>query len=211
MKWWAQQGYDWGPIVPCQNQLVPTKKYSEPMEDLLQDHETKYGRCTDCSLHATRRSLVFFRGEAPCDILFVGEAPGVSEDVLGKPFVGPAGHLLDELIRQSSNRTNVDYVFGITNIVCCIPKGPEGGLRKPTSDEALSCRERFMHLVFDVAYPTLIVALGKTAQKMIQPVRIPVVPIIHPAAILRMPEVKRGLEYKRALLTLSRAIDELAT
>lgn len=57
--------------------------------------------CTTCELHATRQKVVLARGEVPCDVLLIGEAPGMAEDTIGIPFVGPAGQLLDKIIDQA--------------------------------------------------------------------------------------------------------------
>jgi uracil-DNA glycosylase len=64
-------------------------------------HVDDWKDCTRCPLHTVRSNVVLARGSIPCDILFVGEAPGRSEDALGKPFVGPAGILLDEMIEDA--------------------------------------------------------------------------------------------------------------
>jgi uracil-DNA glycosylase len=63
--------------------------------------------------------VVLCRGRLPCDVLFVGEAPGVSEDVLGRPFVGPAGKLLDTIVERALDG---QYDCAMTNLVACIPK-----------------------------------------------------------------------------------------
>ena len=69
-------------------------------------HREKWKDCTRCLLHEHRRKIVLCRGKIPADVLFVGEAPGESEDVLGSPFVGPAAQLLDSLIEQAFSRVS---------------------------------------------------------------------------------------------------------
>jgi DNA polymerase len=59
--------------------------------------------------------LVTARGHVPCDILIIGEAPGASEDIIGRPFVGPAGILLDDILEKS---LDPDIRVAMTNLVC---------------------------------------------------------------------------------------------
>ena len=61
----------------------------------------KWKDCRDCYLCETRNRIVFARGTIPADVLFLGEAPGESENVTGVPFDGPAGNLLDAIIGRS--------------------------------------------------------------------------------------------------------------
>ena len=74
---------------------------------LFQEHQNRWKDCTDCSLHASRIKVVLARGKLPCDILFTGEAPGESENVIGRPFIGPAGKLLDDIVGQATKGLGV--------------------------------------------------------------------------------------------------------
>lgn len=65
------------------------------------DHVAKWKNCDLCPLHKQRNRICIARGTVPCDVLFVGEAPGPSEDAIGQPFVGPAGKLLDQIIERA--------------------------------------------------------------------------------------------------------------
>lgn len=65
------------------------------------DHVARWKDCTDCPLCQQRDQIVLARGQVPADVVFIGEAPGASEDALGMPFVGPAGHLLDGIISNA--------------------------------------------------------------------------------------------------------------
>lgn len=82
---------------------LPSSQESPPGASLslFQLHVREWENCTRCPLCETRRNIVLSRGKVPCDVLFIGEGPGESEDVLGAPFVGPAGHLLDHIIERS--------------------------------------------------------------------------------------------------------------
>ncbi len=72
------------------------------MGSKYQEYKKQWKGCKRCPLYKTRRKIVHCRGSLPCDIFFLGEAPGDSEDLLGKPFVGPAGKLLDRIIAKGN-------------------------------------------------------------------------------------------------------------
>ena len=89
-----------------------------------QQHVAKWKNCEQCDLHCHRKRVVLCRGTVPCKILFVGEAPGASEDVVGKPFMGPAGKLLDSMLEEAGfNEGPVSYAM--TNLTACIPLDEE--------------------------------------------------------------------------------------
>lgn len=71
---------------------------------LYSSHVERWKDCEGCSLRDRRTRVVLYRGKIPCDVLFIGEAPGESEDVVGVPFVGPAGKLLDAMIQEAFGR-----------------------------------------------------------------------------------------------------------
>src|SRR5687768_11168283 len=78
--------------------------------------------CFDCTLCESRHKIVHFRGSIPCDILFIGEAPGDSEDTIGYPFIGRAGKIFNKLLLAARERTLwKHWTYGITNVVACRP------------------------------------------------------------------------------------------
>src|SRR3990172_9434236 len=90
------------------------------------------GGCTRCPLHAGRTRTVPGEGNPLSDVLLVGEGPGAREDATGRPFVGPAGQLLDELLRS------IGWARGdvfIANVVKCRPPGN----RDPEPEEIATC------------------------------------------------------------------------
>jgi len=115
--------------------------------------------CKLCHLHETRNNIVWIRGTTTenVDILFVGEAPGRDEDLLGKPFVGKAGKLLDKWIEEAE-LTN----YAITNIVKCRPPNN----RKPLKSEINACLPHLIKQLRDMN-PKLIVALGATPSSVL--------------------------------------------
>lgn len=113
--------------------------------------------CTRCSLWHTRNNVVFGVGRKDADILFVGEGPGEQEDMKGEPFVGAAGHLLDDMLSIIDlNRENC-Y---IANIVKCRP--PRN--RDPQDDEQDACIDYLRNQVALIE-PKVIVCLGRVAAK----------------------------------------------
>lgn len=154
----------------------------------LSSHKRKWRGCTRCPLHHTRCNTVLYRGACPCQVLFIGEAPGESEDIIGKPFVGPAGDLLNELLDPIE-----PYVeYGITNVICCIPSFHEEGkigIRAPNKHEMQACSPRLTEII-KLADPLLIVTLGQIAAKHIAPLHTKIeteayLELTHPSAILR--------------------------
>lgn len=109
-----------------------------------------------------RRSLVLARGKVPCDVLFVGEAPGEIEDRRGRPFVGPAGQLLDELVARS---VKPGLRLAFTNLVCCVPRdGESGKAAEPAFDQIQACKERLEEFVA-LCRPRVVVCVGQHARK----------------------------------------------
>lgn len=147
----------------------------------LMQHFRKWKTCKLCHLCENRRNVVTYRGEDTCDVLFVGEAPGLLEDRLASPFVGPAGRLLDKMIEAV--RQTERFVPGITNIVGCIPKnGVE--VVQPDKEAITKCRPRLEEII-DLTTPRAIVTLGEVASQNLPEVEIETYNLPHPAFILR--------------------------
>lgn len=124
--------------------------------------EQTCSHCNACGLCQTRNNVVFGVGRKNADILFVGEGPGEQEDLKGEPFVGAAGHLLDDMLSIIDlNRENV-Y---IANIVKCRP--PRN--RDPEEQEQEACIGYLRNQVALIE-PKVIVCLGRVAaKKLIDP------------------------------------------
>lgn len=178
-------------------------------------HKRRWIKCTRCKLHENRNKIVLARGVIPADILLIGEAPGVSEDVLGRPFVGPAGKLLEFLLKDSGA---LEYRILITNLVGCIPLGEEGKkLAQPEQRCIKACSKRLVEIT-RLANPRLVVYAGKLASKHGPPTvlkslnYIPkMLNIIHPAAILRINDRsgQKGLVIQRTVVSIRDAIQDL--
>lgn len=173
-----------------------------------------------------RTRTVMYRGtHVPCDVLFVGEAPGESENVNGRPFSGPAGQLLDAIADRALAGVEVDgrpVRLGFANLVGCIPREEENPANKaaePDDDQIECCAPRLVELAALLS-PRLVVAVGKYAAERVgeksrglkQRIRLagepPVVDVVHPAWILRLPFARQGLETQRVVVAIRDAAEQ---
>jgi len=176
--------------------------------------------CQACDLWKIGTQTVFGEGKQSSTVMFVGEQPGDKEDLSGKPFVGPAGALLDKaLIEAGIDRTTV-YVTNAVKHFKWEPRGKRRIHKKPNAAEITACRP-WLQAEIDVVKPRAIVCLGSTAaQAVIGPkfrvsvqraqfVESDLAPLVtatvHPSSILRAPTDEARHEEMR------RFIDDLKT
>ena len=169
-----------------------------------EQYKKEWNNCTKCPLHKGAMNHVLFRGSIPADVLLVGEAPGKTEDRLGKPFIGRSGQLLTTAIQRLGLTS-----YCITNVVCCIPWQSEDHqkIRVPSKEEADSCSPHLTQL-FDLCKPRLVALLGEQAKKYFKGSKFmgtPVVTFRHPAYILRKGG-EDSLEFKRFLDVFSTSL-----
>ena len=165
----------------------------------LKDVFREASACVRCpQLAQTRRTVVFGAGNADADLMFIGEAPGQTEDERGLPFVGRAGVLLDELLGEIGLARG--DVF-ITNVLMCRPPGN----RDPHPVEVERCQE-WLWRKLDLVRPTVVCALGNFAAKLLRDdptgitrihgrveerrlgsLNVRLLPLFHPAAALYTP------------------------
>ncbi|MDO8615698.1 MAG: uracil-DNA glycosylase [Dehalococcoidia bacterium] len=119
----------------------------------LEDLHGQIATCPACDLCKSRTHAVPGEGAANAEVMLVGEGPGFHEDQQARPFVGPAGHFLDELLSSVGLRRSEVY---ITNVVKCRP--PQN--RDPLPAEIEACR-RHLERQIDLIKPRLIVTLGR--------------------------------------------------
>ena len=160
--------------------------------------------CRQCGLCEGRKHAVPGVGDRAARWLFVGEGPGRQEDLQGEPFVGPAGKLLDNMLRALALSRGQDTY--IANIVKCRPVGTDGKDRPPSPDEIGACMP-YLRRQIALIQPQVIIALGKTAavsllglptETALAGLRgaprefdgIPLVITYHPAYLLRQPADK---------------------
>lgn len=134
-------------------------------QNQLKKHVDSWCNCTQCPIGKIARNHVFFRIENPgqkVNVLFIGEAPGVMEDIKGLPFVGKSGMLLNDLIKEAEPG---DLNYGFTNTVACRPTDRLGGAnRQPTAGETLKCSKRLEEFI-QILQPQVIVLVGSIARE----------------------------------------------
>ncbi len=155
--------------------------------------------CSKCDLSKNRKHVIFGEGNPNAPIMVIGEAPGYDEDILGRPFVGKSGQLLDKIL-EACGFTRNQHIF-ISNIVKCHPPNN----RVPTQTEAEICMPWLLKQI-EIIDPKILILLGATSLKyMAGPGhRITAergkwitingrlaMPVFHPAALLRNPGLKR--------------------
>jgi DNA polymerase len=181
-------------------------------------HVERYRNCQGCELCRTRDTVVFPRGSVPADVVFVGEAPGESENVRGRPFDGPAGQLLDRIIDRAGLNDG-KFRYALTNLVLCIPYAPDGvgKVEEPDRDHVVACKGRLEEFL-RICRPRLVVAVGKCAHDWLVRgykgnVELPdgaaLLHVTHPATILRQPDVQRDLAVRRCVVQLRQALEQL--
>ncbi len=156
-------------------------------------------QCHLCQLSKTRTNVVFGEGNLNAKIMFVGEAPGETEDSLGCPFVGKSGELLTTMIENVLGLKREDVY--ISNIVKC--RSPNN--RNPLEEEARTCLP-FLKKQIDIIKPKIIVTLGSVALKylttnefqiskvrgtVIKQDNLVIIPTFHPSYLLRNPSEKK--------------------
>lgn len=124
-------------------------------DDSLEKVATEVRGCPLCKLSRTRKNAVPGEGQLSAKVMFVGEAPGRSEDEKGRPFVGAAGRILDEMLGKAGIERS--QVF-ITNVVKCRPPNN----RVPEDDEVAACMP-YLDRQVALIRPRIICVLGRTA------------------------------------------------
>jgi uracil-DNA glycosylase family 4 len=160
----------------------------------------KIAVCPDCDLSRSRNRAVPGEGPEDAEIMFVGEAPGFYEDQQGRPFVGPAGRFLEELLTSIGLRRDQVY---IGNVIKCRP--PEN--RDPLPKEVEACR-KWLTRQIELIKPKVVVPLGRFSLAWFFPNEsigrthgqaryrdgIYYLPMYHPAAALHAANMRRAIE-----------------
>lgn len=151
-------------------------------------HQDKWNACKACPLGRIAHRHVLGRGQLPCQVLFVGEAPGKTENLRGAPFVGKAGVVLDRMLADLFQKTG-EFTYCITNTVACRPSDWLGGPNRPPSLEEMTCCKDRLSDMLRIAAPKVVVALGKIADGQLQRIKefkkVPRIVAVHPAYIAR--------------------------
>jgi uracil-DNA glycosylase len=165
--------------------------------------------CRACPLWKSGTQTVFGEGSRTATVVFVGEQPGNDEDLAGKPFVGPAGKLLDKALAEAGIHRDEIYVTNAVKHFKWEPKGKRRIHKKPSAREIAACRP-WLEAELAVLNPRVLVCLGATAAQALlgkdfrvsqrrgelieSPLAPSVMATVHPSSILRAPddEIRRA-------------------
>src|SRR5229473_5920800 len=178
--------------------------------------------CTACHLYKRATQTVFGEGPKKPAMMMVGEQPGDYEDVAGKPFVGPAGKILNRALEEAGINRDEVYVTNAVKHFKWEPRGERRIHQKPNAREIAACRP-WLEAELRLVKPKLLVCLGSTAGQTIfgpsfrvtrergkvlsSKLAPKVVATVHPSALLRQPdEMSRDREYARFVVDLRVAL-----
>jgi DNA polymerase len=182
---------------------LPTAAPLVPEKPSLPKLRAAAAGCTACPLYRTGTQTVFGEGLAAARAVFVGEQPGDSEDKIGRPFVGPAGKLLDRALEEAGIDRKLVYVTNVVKHFKWTARGKRRLHEKPNAREIAACRP-WLEAELAVIHPDVLVCLGATAAQallgrsfkvtqmrgeILQHVAArSVMATVHPSSILRAPD-----------------------
>jgi DNA polymerase len=188
--------------------FFPERKSLKAFRDAAAD-------CKACDLWERGTQTVFGEGARRAEVVFVGEQPGNEEDLSGKPFVGPAGRLLDDALVEAGIDRSQTYVTNVVKHFKWEPRGKRRIHKKPNAGEIKACRP-WLEAEISLVKPKVIVCLGATAaQALLGPqfrvskqrgqfIESTLAPFImatvHPSSILRAPDEETRHDEKRKFI-----------
>jgi DNA polymerase len=197
--------------LEAERRIEPGANLRASWEALLADAR----KCTRCDLYKCGTQTVFGEGPLDATIMFVGEQPGDQEDLAGRPFVGPAGQLLDAALEKAGIDRSTVYVTNAVKHFKFVPRGKRRIHQKPDAGEITACRWWIEH-EHELIRPPVTVALGATAAQSLFGKSMAIgknrgAPLqladgsecwitVHPSFLLRIPEEDRKLEEKKLFL-----------
>ena len=174
-----------------------------PEEHSLAAARQAAARCRGCALYLAATQTVFGAGPVGAPLMLVGETPGDQEDVSGRPFVGPAGRLLDQALATAGLSRSEAYVTNVVKHFKWEPRGKRRLHRRPDVAEISACIP-WLELEIEIVRPRVVVCLGATAGRALlgrdflvtrdrgrivpSPFAPRVLATIHPSALLRLPD-----------------------
>jgi uracil-DNA glycosylase len=183
-----------------------------PKDPTLARLQTAARNCQACNLWRNATQTVFGEGKARAKIMLVGEVPGNQEDIEGKPFVGPAGKLLDAALLQAGIERTEVYVTNAVKHFKWEPRGKRRIHKRPNAAEIAACRP-WLEAEIAVVRPRIIVCLGATSAQALlgrdfrvtqhrgeflsSPWAPVVMATVHPSSILRIPDEQARQEELR--------------
>ena len=197
--------------IEAERKIEPGGNLRSSWEALLKDAR----KCTRCDLYKHATQTVFGEGPLDASIMFVGEQPGDQEDLAGRPFVGPAGQLLDKALEAAGIDRSTVYVTNAVKHFKFVPRGKRRIHNKPDAGEIEACRWWIGH-ERELIRPPVTVALGATAAQSLfgkamaigknrgAPLELPDGSecwiTVHPSFLLRIPEEERKRAEKKLFL-----------
>jgi DNA polymerase len=145
---------------------VPTAAPLIPPRPTLNRLRTAAAECTACDLWKHATQTVFGEGKQSSLILFIGEQPGDKEDLAGRPFVGPAGALLDKALEEAGIDRSKVYLTNVVKHFKWEPRGKRRIHKKPNAMEITACRP-WLEAELKVIKPRAIICLGSTAARAV--------------------------------------------
>jgi uracil-DNA glycosylase len=207
-----------------QGELFGTAAPLVPERPTLPKVRAAAAGCKACDLWRSGTQTVFGEGEPGARVLLVGEQPGNDEDLAGRPFVGPAGRLLDEALEQAGIDRAATYVTNAVKHFKWEPRGKRRIHQKPNWAEMTACKP-WLESEIELVKPKVIVCLGATAAQSLLgrqfrvtrergvPVESPLAPYVlatvHPSSILRAPDERARGEAMRDFVADLRKVAEL--
>src|SRR5438067_12585323 len=181
--------------------------------------------CRACPLWKNATQTVFGEGPQHAPLLLVGEQPGDKEDIAGKPFVGPAGLILDRALQEAGIDRKKAYVTNAVKHFKFVPRGKVRLHQKPSTPEIKACRQWYERELAAIK-PELVVAMGATAAQSVFGKITPInknrgrpidledgtraLVTVHPSYLLRLPDAEaKAREYRRFVEDLKIAADLL--
>jgi uracil-DNA glycosylase len=169
--------------------------------------------CRACPLYKNATQTVFGEGSQAARIMLVGEQPGDKEDLAGKPFVGPAGQMLDRALEEAGIDRRKVYVTNAVKHFKFVPRGKIRLHQKPNTPEIKACRQWYERELAAIK-PDLVVAMGATAAQSVFGKITPInknrgrlidlddgtrtLVTVHPSYLLRLPDAEaKAREYQR--------------
>ncbi len=200
-------------------QYVPVSALIPP-NPTLESLRSAAANCKGCDLYLKGTQTVFGEGPAPAAVMLVGEQPGDREDLAGRPFVGPAGRVLDEALAKAGLDRRDVYVTNVVKHFRWEPRGKRRIHKKPRTWEIQACRP-WLDAELEVVRPEVLVCLGASAAQALlgrqfsvlrqrgefvkSGLAPKVIATVHPSSILRAPDSEtRRLEMKKFVQDLKK-------
>ncbi|MGV3548515.1 UdgX family uracil-DNA binding protein [Rhizobium sp.] len=210
--------------------LTPEAAQTDARPETIAEARSAAQTCTRCDLCRYATQTVFGEGPETGDVMFVGEQPGDQEDLAGKPFVGPAGRLLDAMLEETGIERGRYYVTNAVKHFKYVPQGKRRLHQRPNAGEIERCKW-WLNIERDLIRPKMIVAMGVTAAQAVTGTGegvmkrrgaiehladgTPVFITIHPSAVLRSgdraAQERARLDFEGDLRALARHLRSLGS